>query len=193
MSDVRQDERGTLDSLVVKTGHVTLKTGTCSEREILSVLAGVFSGKPCEGVVVIFTNEVQGATYSELLSFLSDEERAAHLLELRAFSGDREFHALRETMGQQFSWRSAIDDNTVGFEVDYLDEKQFLDIGEVFPFRQDQDGNCSYGYRTMNGGSYRLPRSKAEKLLVRNYIQYGEDGLAHVADFRIVSILSKGE
>lgn len=116
---------------------------------------------------------------------VGDKSDYDHLLELRLFNEQAEFHALRGAMGKPFSWR-LIDDAKGDFEC--IDEKQLLDIDE------DRSGKCDPGvYYSIGGGRYSLPVADAKRVLVRNYIDFDDEGMARVVDFRIVEFLKGGE
>lgn len=101
------------------------------------------------------------------------------LLEVRAYNKYSEFHAVRSFMGARFFWRVICDED---YEEDAMfDDLQRLDINS----RRKNVGNH---YVATGGGAYELPKAGAKEVLLRNYIAYGEDGLASVDDFRIVEL-----
>ncbi|MBR1556021.1 MAG: hypothetical protein IJ644_11615, partial [Oscillospiraceae bacterium] len=75
-------------------------------------------------------------------------------------------------------------DDTAG-EYDYIPEDQYLDI--------DTEKSSGTSYIATGGGAYTLPVEDAEKIRIRNYISYDEQGIAQITDFRIVQYLRKGE
>lgn len=111
---------------------------------------------------------------------------AAHLLEIRVFDRQGEFHACRGAMGEDFSWRAIRDDELrMDFHSDCLDERQYLD--------RDSKKSFGYKYASTNGGFFSLPVENADSLLIRNYIEYDSDGLASVVDYRIVDIVAEDD
>jgi hypothetical protein len=98
-------------------------------------------------------------------------------------------------MGKDFHWRlidddifrenisSGSDEYESRFENRTLDEEQYLDIDSAVS--QAEKGN----YITTGGGKYTLPVLNAKKILIRNYIDYDDEGLAFFSDFRIVKFL----
>lgn len=124
-------------------------------------------------------------------------EDIEHLLEARLFSESAELKIMRPTIGCDFSWR-IIDDNEFRkfcdnsafdktFENCTLDEKHYLDINSDLT-----DKNSSV-YTATGGGRYVLPESGLEKVLIRDYIFFDDNGIANIADFRIVKFLKAGE
>jgi hypothetical protein len=117
-----------------------------------------------------------------------------HLLELRAFNTDSELKIARSSMCQPFYWRLIDDENFKErlkcgndpfencFEMRILDEEQYLDIDTT------KNKNNSFNYTATGGGNYSLPINNAEKLKIRNYVDYDEQGIAFISDFRIVEI-----
>jgi len=130
----------------------------------------------------------------------SDISDIEHLLELRAFNKDSELKISRSSMCQQFCWRLIDDldfkerlkcgeddpfDNC--FDMRTLDDTQYLDIDT------NKNKDDTFNYTATGGGKYSLPISNAEKVKIRNYVDYDEEGIAFICDFRIVKLLKKGE
>lgn len=136
------------------------------------------------GTFATFTDEEWGSTLDELLEVLSQPERLDHLLEIRVFEHASELHAVRGQMSSLFSWRIAGEDDETR---QHLDDVQYLDIDAKY---HGPDAHC---YKSMSGGTYRLPIEGAERIHVRNYLEFDAEGLAHVVDFRVVELLRKGE
>lgn len=115
---------------------------------------------------------------------------AAHLLEIRLFSENAEIKASRPETGMPFTWRMIDDDrfkaalgNEGTFEDRTYTEQQYLDISST-------NGRT---YTATGGGHYTLPIENAEKLEIRSYCIYDDNGILKIVDFRIVRILAKGE
>lgn len=117
---------------------------------------------------------------------------AAHLLEIRLFNENAEIRAFRPELGIPFTWR-IIDDSRFRkalsgdetFEDRTYTEQQYLDI--------DSTKSSGRNYTATGGGRYTLPVENAEKLEIRNYCIYDDNGILKIVDFRIVRILAKGE
>ena len=109
-------------------------------------------------------------------------EDISHLLEVRVFTEKKELRIMRPTIADAFTYR--LIDDTAG-DYDNIDENQFLDI--------DTEKSSGMSYVATGGGAYSLPIENAEKVQIRNYISYDEQGIAQITDFRIVKYLRKGE
>ena len=137
--------------------------------------------------LAIFAGKVRCDTWEALAERLvaddDAEERWSRLLELRIFDAAGEMHAVRNDLSEELVWRVVIDDDDdVCFTRSVLDEIQLLDIDE-------KRSNPSEGlYQTTGGGPYMLPLKDATTISIRNYIDYDEDGMAHVVDYRILAI-----
>lgn len=116
--------------------------------------------------------------------FSGTVDDAVHLLEIRLFNENAEIRASRPEIGIPFTWR-IIDDSKFRealsgdetFEDRTYTEQQYLDIDST----------------KSSGGHYTLPVENAEKLEIRNYCVYDDNGILKIVDFRIVRILAKGE
>ncbi len=124
-------------------------------------------------------------------------EDAGHLLEARLFSENAELKIMRPTIDCDFSWR-IIDDNKFKescdnssfdrtFENCILDEEHYLDIN----FKITDKNSTTY--ISTGGGRYILPEGGLNRVLIRDYIYYDDNGIANIADFRIVKFLKAGE
>lgn len=158
--------------------------GKVSEVGLADLLASKTNGREffvyCQYTTAITCEKNNGA--------ISD---TAHLLELRLFDSERELKAVRSVIGKTFIWR-IIDDEKFRaelkgetFEERTFTERHYLDIDST-----KTDGRR---YFSIGGGEYTLPIENAEKLEIRNYGVYDENGIFGLVDFRIVRILAKGE
>ena len=169
-------------------------------------MAGFISakGKVTEEKLNDVINELFGANGTVLTvyttrfcctAFSGDVSDIPHLLELRAFDENREFKAVRSQIGGAFTYR-LIDDNkfrktltedsndySTQFDKLTYDEKQFLDIAK----------NEGTQYVSIGGGKYTMPEDGLEKVLIRHYGEYDDDGMLCLKDYRIVKLLRKGE
>ena len=158
-----------------------IDTRTVEQDELVKLLGITFeaaSQRDCAecGYLAIYTDEV---VWASLGAFgVSDTGK---LLELRAFSPNAELHAVRSELGHSFGCRIVIGEEPHdGFDWSFEDE-QYLDV--------DRLGSVGRDYRTTGGGSYSLPIEGAEKIVLRNYVRFGEDdGIAQIVDFRIVRL-----
>lgn len=141
-----------------------------------------------EDINQFINSQIQGgsmiAMYTEkfecsVQKSISDVE---HLLEIRIFTDEKELKIMRPTIEDDFSYR-IIDDTLEKYE--YIDEKHYLDI--------DTKKSTGTDYTATGGGKYTLPVENAEKVLIRNYISYDEQGLAQITDFRVVKYLKRGD
>lgn len=122
------------------------------------------------------------AIFTDRVEFIDARDLNAHglqrALELRVFTEDSELHAVRGDLGRGFQCRLINDADMSGNS--YLDEKQYLDIAE------NDSGVCT----TVGGGTFQLPagHEDATFIKIRNYLDFDDDGLAQVVDFRIVGL-----
>lgn len=119
-----------------------------------------------------------------------------HLIELRIFTANAELKIARLNIGEDFRWRyiddSAFEQSLSDVTDDFLcqfsnrtyDEEHYLDIDTT-----KSNGFC---YTTTGGGEYTLPIENAEKIKIRNYLEYDENGIVMISDFRIVGFLQEG-
>lgn len=157
-----------------------MSNGIVAENELLHVVQGELPSP--EGVLSIFTGCVWWTTWNEFSRCMEsdDVERClGRLLEIRAYDAKSEYHAQRSAMGVPFVGRFVCDDD---FEEDEkLDDFQLLD--------KDDALSKGVSYVTTGGGSYTLPIVGAERIHIRNYLEYGkDDGMASIVDFRIVGL-----
>ena len=161
--------------------------GTANEGDVISFAQKYFHSG-CN-VYVVHTDHFYCGT--EL------EADARHMIELRIFDDNSELKISRLNIGVEFNWRY-IDDsefrNKLKYEPDKFlgdfdnrvyDEAHYLDI----------DSNYTRGccYTTSGGGKYALPVENAEKVRIRNYLDYDENGMLIISDFRIVGFVQKGD
>ncbi|MGN0575388.1 MAG: CRISPR-associated protein Csx19 [Ruminococcus sp.] len=111
-------------------------------------------------------------------------EDTEHLLELRVFTESKELKILRPTIADKFTYRIIEDDCKEKYGA--IEEEQFLDIDTT-----KSKGGCEY--TATGGGHYSLPIENAEKVRIRNYISYDNQGIAQITDFRVVKFLKGGE
>ena len=155
--------------------------GDVSEDELLTM---AIDDHTWDGVLAIYTDKVEWTLQDEL-----DREHLHNLLEIRAYTEEEELHASRDALGSGFAWRLVNDVRAVAGAATYdarFDDVQYLDI--------DRKRSGGRDYVTTGGGSFRLPIVNAEKIVVRNYIRYGEDdGMARIVDFRVVRLCPLGK
>lgn len=126
------------------------------------------------------SNMVLMYTYKFECSLQSKITDTEHLLEARIFTKKKELKIIRPTIADEFSYRIIDDDSG---QYNFIEEKHYLDI--------DKTRSEGVNYITTGGGKYSLSIENAEKVLVRNYISYDEQGIAQITDFRIVEYLCK--
>lgn len=112
---------------------------------------------------------------------LPDDDK---LLEIRCFDENGEFHAVRSTvMEDRFDAREITDDSLYDGN---FDEKHFLDIDSA----KTEENNDGWIYAT-GGGRYHLPVQNAQKLVVRYYYRFDDNGIARKCDWRLVGFWKK--
>lgn len=111
----------------------------------------------------------------------SPVEDIAHALEIRLFDEHGELKAVRANIGRDFVWRY-INDEDVSKDCIY-DEVQYLDAAK----------NDSTEYIAIGGGHYEMPGAGFERVLIRHYGEYDDNGLFSLKDFRIVKLMREGE
>lgn len=155
--------------------------GDVSEDELLAMAIDCHTWN---GILAIYTDKVEWTLQDEL-----DSVHLHNLLEIRAYTEEEELHATRDALGSDFAWRLVSDAYAVAGAATYdarFDDVQYLDINTKRSKGRD--------YVTTGGGSYRLPIANAEKVVVRNYIRYGQDdGMARIVDFRVVRLCPLGK
>ena len=153
----------------------------CSE--VLDVMATELAhlDGPYE-VLSILSGGVFWEPLAEFEENRDEEHDVLRLLELRAYGPNGEFRAVRGDIDPEtpFRCRTVTDDGKKDGE-DYLDDVQRLDIDSA-----RSRGLPSGQVYATGGGMYRLPSADAKRIRLRNYLEYGQGGLAQIADFRIV-------
>ena len=160
--------------------------GTTPESDLLAIVEKYFRKGCC--VYAVHTDHFYCGTELKM--------DGKHLIELRIFTENDEFKISRLNIGTDFSWRY-IDDaafqNALSGEKDeflsvfsnrVFDEMHYLDI--------DSTRSKGCNYTTTGGGRYTLPVENAEKVSIRNYLEYDENGIVKISDFRIVGFTQKG-
>lgn len=115
-------------------------------------------------------------------------EDISHALEIRLFDENGEFKAVRGNIGGEFRWRYISDkDISESDKKEYTyDEFQYLDI--------DDNKTSGTKYVSIGGGEYGMPATGYERVVIRHYGDYDEDGMFGLKDFRLVKFLKgKGE
>ncbi|MCR4646754.1 MAG: hypothetical protein K5695_15320 [Oscillospiraceae bacterium] len=153
--------------------------GTVPEAELMQCIAEYQSDRT--NAYAVWTNRFACAGQF-------DGSDLAHLQEVRIFCEEREFRARRS--GDAFLWR-VIDDEAFRtalagepdaflgkYENRIFDESHCLDI--------DKKETQGTAYTTTGGGHYTLPEEGLETVQLRNYLDYDEDGIVQVTDFRLV-------
>ena len=160
--------------------------GVVSEAEVLTLAEKYYKDK-CSVYAVHTYHFYCGSELSM---------EVGHLIQLRIFTSDTELRISRLNIGEDFRWRyiddssfeqilySETDEFLRQFKNRVYDEEQYLDI----------DSNKSNGlcYVTTGGGPYTLPVDNAEKIRIRNYLEYDENGIVAISDFRILGFIQKG-
>lgn len=110
---------------------------------------------------------------------LPDEDK---LLEIRCFNENGEFHAFRSTVDKdEFISREITDAESCE---NSFDEEHYLDIDTT---KAKEDGKVF----ATGGGSYYLPVEDAEKIIVKYYYTFDDNGIARKTDWRIVGFKAK--
>ena len=116
----------------------------------------------------------------------------AHLQEVRIFDENRELRVRRK--GEVFIWR-VIDD--AAFQKQLVSEPDaFLRCYKNRVFTEthylDIAKNVGTDYVATGGGHYTMPEEGLRRVVIRNYLDYDEDGIVKISDFRLVGF-EKGE
>lgn len=105
------------------------------------------------------------------------------LLEIRCFKDSGEFYAFRSSINASFKKRE-ITENDTCFD-GCFDEPHYLDIAAV-----TENGKENL-VTAIGGGKYHLPIKDAEKILVRYYYKFDDNGIARKCDWRLVKFIAK--
>ena len=117
-------------------------------------------------------------------------EDAAHALEVRLFDEKGELKAVRGNIGREFRWRYISDADKSKEELDEytVKEEQYLDVDTK------NDKTTGTNYVSIGGGEYEMPAAGYERVVIRHYGDYDDDGMFGLKDFRVVKFLKgKGE
>ena len=158
--------------------------GTATESEVIEIAEKYF----CSGCNVYAVHSDHFYCGTELCI------DAKHLIELRIFTNTFEFTISRLNIGSDFNWRYINDDefnNVLSNETDAFlrlftnrtyDEEHYLDI--------DSTKSNGFNYTTTGGGKYTLPIENAEKVKIRNYLEYDENGIVIISE--LLNLFRKG-
>lgn len=105
------------------------------------------------------------------------------LLELRLFNETFELHVFRSNIDSDFFYR--VSDDTGLDDMDFIVNYQKLDVN-----RKEKKG---HNLMTTVGGRYTLPINNESYAKVIDYIEYDEDGMVMVTDYRIVRFMAEEE
>lgn len=161
----------------------------CSLSELNDMLP-----KECEGVLSIFSGSVFWETLEVFKENMgSDDEhlrdhKLDRLLEVRAYSKNGELHVWRDSITAKLLRGRKVCDTGVGEGFCFNEKPQYLDIDwpRTEDLRTSEGNDCLYV--ATGGGRYTLPEPFYTKVLVRNYLDYDEDGMCCVVDFRILGL-----
>ncbi len=108
---------------------------------------------------------------------------ADKLLEVRCFGEKGEFYAFRSDVTKDFSAREIEETDK---PENCFDKEHYLDIDSA-KTKKDAEG---FTYAT-GGGKYHLPVTDAEKLIVRFYYTFDDNGIARKTDWRLMGFKGK--
>ena len=163
------------------------KHGNCSEDALGPLLEEYMTDDYL--VTAFFTDRFQGSRGYHLNSMLSN---AQELVELRVFNENCELWLHRSCCGTPFYWRLA---GEAGCDPkrDFFCTVQALDIDETYVAYQhgETDEYGSLKLRSTVKGYYALPLNIGDECVkVINYVRYDANGVAEVADYRLVGFAS---
>ena len=139
------------------------------------------------------TDGIVYALYTNKLTCGDNVTDIQHLMEVRIFNENGEKKLSRYSLEEDFICRVADDEyfrQKLENENDSLENRTLEDIQYL-----DRDKTMSRvrNYRSTGGGEYTLPDEGYNKIHIRNYIDYDDNGIAYISDFRIVELLKEGE
>lgn len=137
------------------------------------------------------------ALYTDKLTCGDIVTDTENLIEVRIFNSKSEVKFSRTSVNKDFKFR-IIDDEYIkeslkNEEDDFLKEFDNRKIEDIQYLDIDKTKSNGRTYTATGGGKYTLPFENAEKIKIYNYIDYDENGIAYIKDFRIVEIIRKGE
>jgi len=161
----------------------------CSLNELVNKLP-----QECRAVLSIFSGGVFWETLDVFKANMdSDDEclrdhKLERLLEVRAYSENGELHVWRDSITGKSLRGRLVSDEDVDEAYYFDDQPQYLDIDcpRTKELRKSEGDDCLYV--ATGGGRYALPGPSYTKVLVRNYLDYDEDGMCRVVDFRILGL-----
>lgn len=117
-----------------------------------------------------------------------------HLLELRLFDENAEMRLRRCGIGRDFQMRIIDDvlfqDRLKDEPDDFLrcfENRIFTEVHYLDRDTAKKNALDSTDYITTGGGHYSIPFPGADRVVLRNYLDYDEEtGILHVTDFRLV-------
>lgn len=125
------------------------------------------------------------AIWTYKADFVDKIDDIENLLEVRAFDKSGEFRAYRSVIGTEFKCREIFNEKPGNA----YDENHYLDIDD------SKKTNKENGYIlrfTTGGGSFHMPKSVNEKMLVvRYYYEFDDNGIARKNDWRLVGFSSE--
>lgn len=127
----------------------------------------------------VYTTYFKCTAYSHI-------EDISHALEIRLFDENGEFKAVRTNIGRDFKCRYIADS-------DYSDEDKYLIYDEVQYLDSDSTKTNGTKYVSLGGGEYEMPYEGLERVVIRHYGEYDDDGMLQLKDLRIVGFLKEGE
>ena len=133
------------------------------------------------------------ALYTDKLTCGDNVTDIQHLMEVRIFNENGEKKLSRYSLKEDFICRVADDEyfrQKLENENDSLENRTLEDIQYL---DRDKTMSCGRNYRSMGGGEYTLPDEGYNKIHIRNYIDYDNNGIAYISDFRIVELLKECE
>lgn len=131
------------------------------------------------------------ALYTDCADFITDKSEnicEETLLEIRCFDESGEYRAFRDTLDEPFCEREITTENEPTYADGSYDEAQYLDVDDKKTVAESNGRLFALG-----GGNYRLPNDarRNKMLLVRNYYNFDNDGIAYKFDWRLVSFTNE--